>query len=115
MGPTARGKGGPPHRTASRAAWLRYARANTPNSLGYTAVIPTKDRRERAEAAIEGLLAQSRLPARIVVVDASELPLRPAQGLRNALRRAGVELVVLRSAPSTSGQRNRGVEHVQTP
>jgi GT2 family glycosyltransferase len=35
--------------------------------------------------------------------------------LREAARRAGVELVVLHGAPSTSQQRNRGIQHVQTP
>jgi hypothetical protein len=78
-------------------------------------VIPTKDRPERAETAVAALLSQSRRPARIVLVDASHPPLRPQPQLRESVRKARVELVVLHTLPSTSGQRNRGVEHVRTP
>jgi GT2 family glycosyltransferase len=83
--------------------------------LLYSAVVPTKDRGRYAEDAVSRLLCQTRLPARIVVVDASEQPLTPAQRLRDAVRAAGVEVEVIHSTPSTSGQRNRGVERVDSP
>jgi GT2 family glycosyltransferase len=97
------------------AARPRLPRARSLAPFAYSAVIPTKDRAARAEAAVAGLLSQTRLPARIVVVDASDPPLRLGHELRKAARSAAVELVVLHSAPSTSRQRNRGVQHVQTP
>ncbi len=49
--------------------------------LAYSAVIPTKDRPEAADAAIEVLLRQSRRPERVVVVDASTSPYRPSDGI----------------------------------
>jgi len=83
--------------------------------LAYTAVIPTKDRPERARAAVEGLMKQTRHPQRIVVVDASEPPFELTDDVRDAARDAGVELVVVQAPPSTAGQRNRGVERAETP
>jgi GT2 family glycosyltransferase len=84
-------------------------------TLAYTTVIPTKDRPARVEATVSALLSQTRLPARIVLVDASSPPLTPSHELQERSSAAGVELVVLESEASTSGQRNRGVEHVETP
>jgi len=84
-------------------------------TLTYTTVIPTKDRADRVRTAVEEMLAQTRLPERIVVVDASEPALELADQLRDATREAGVELVLVHAPPSTAGQRNRGVERVETP
>jgi hypothetical protein len=84
-------------------------------TLTYTTVIPTKDRACRARAAVEGMLAQTRRPQRIVVVDASEPPLTLGDDLREAVRDAGVELMVVYAPPSTAAQRNRGVERAKTP
>jgi glycosyltransferase involved in cell wall biosynthesis len=76
--------------------------------LEYSAVVPTKDRPQAVDEAVEQLLAQTRRPERIVVVDASERRYRPAAD-------GAVELVVLHSRASTSGQRNLGVRSVETP
>jgi glycosyltransferase involved in cell wall biosynthesis len=75
----------------------------------YTVVIPTKDRHEVLPASIQSLLAQTDPPQRIVVVDASDDP------IRLDVETGEVELVLLRHEPSTSGQRNFGVAHVETP
>jgi GT2 family glycosyltransferase len=83
--------------------------------LAYSAVIPTKDRHEAADAAVEVLLGQTRLPARIVVVDASAPPYEPSEALVARAADAGVELVVIAGRPSTSAQRNRGAGEVETP
>jgi GT2 family glycosyltransferase len=72
-------------------------------------VIPTKDRHEILPPAIQSLLAQTDPPRRVVVVDASD------DSLRLDVETGEVELVLLRHAPSTSGQRNFGVAHVETP
>jgi GT2 family glycosyltransferase len=55
------------------------------------------------------LLAQTDPPQRVVVVDASD------ERVRLDVETGDVELVLLRHAPSTSGQRNFGVAHVETP
>jgi glycosyltransferase involved in cell wall biosynthesis len=76
--------------------------------LAYSAVIPTKDRPQAVDEAVASLLAQTRRPDRIVVVDASERAYRPPADL-------AVEVVVLESRPSTSAQRNVGAHRVETP
>jgi glycosyltransferase involved in cell wall biosynthesis len=90
------------------------AGTRSPQRLTYSAVIPTKDRQEAADAAVEVLLAQTRLPERIVVVDASARPYRPAEGLAAQAARLAVELVVVGSHASTSAQRNLGARRVET-
>jgi GT2 family glycosyltransferase len=87
----------------------------TAETIAYSAVIPTKDRPDDAAAAVEDLLAQSRLPERIVVVDASSPAYVPSRELAELAERRGVELVVLASRPSTSAQRNIGARGVATP
>jgi len=84
-------------------------------TLSYTAVIPTRNRAGHLPGAVATLLAQTRRPARIVVVDASDEPLTPGETLTRAVAQAGVELVVVHAEPSTAGQRNRGVERAETP
>jgi hypothetical protein len=91
------------------------AETRSPKRLPYSAVIPTKDRREAADAAVEVLLAQTRRPERIVVVDASDRPYRPSNELVGEAARLAVDLVVVESLPSTSAQRNLGARRVETP
>ena len=83
--------------------------------LAYSAVIPTKDRREAVEDAVGVLLGQTRLPARIVVVDASVPSYVPSPALATLADRVGVGLVVASSRPSTSAQRNLGARLAETP
>jgi GT2 family glycosyltransferase len=83
--------------------------------LSYSVVIPTKDRPERARAAVDQALAQTRRPAEVVVVDASEPPLALDEGQLRRAAELGVALTVEHAAPSTSAQRNRGVELVRAP
>lgn len=83
--------------------------------FAYSAVVPTKDRREAAEEALGVLLDQTRLPVRIVVVDASAPPYEPSDATAAQAARLGVELVIVRSRPSTSAQRNLGARRVETP
>jgi glycosyltransferase involved in cell wall biosynthesis len=79
--------------------------------LAYSAVIPTKDRPDAVGEAIRVLLGQTRLPQRIVVVDASARPYE----LDAHAGPPAVEVVVVRSRPSTSAQRNLGAREVETP
>ena len=90
------------------------AEIRPPQRLTYSAVIPTKDRPQAADAAVGVLLDQTRQPERVVVVDASDRPYRPSDELLARARRAGVELVVARSAASTSAQRNVGARRVES-
>jgi GT2 family glycosyltransferase len=83
--------------------------------FAYTAVIPTLNRPLRARAAVEAVLGQTRLPARIVVVDASEQPFEPDDEISAAARAAGAAVDVVSAPASTAGQRNRGIELVETP
>jgi glycosyltransferase involved in cell wall biosynthesis len=83
--------------------------------LAYSAVIPTKDRPEAVGEAVRVLLAQRRLPDRIVVVDASADPYALPQELDLHAGRLAVEVVVVASRPSTSAQRNLGAREVVTP
>jgi glycosyltransferase involved in cell wall biosynthesis len=76
--------------------------------LSYSAVIPTKDRPQALDEAIGVLLEQQRRPERVVVVDASERPWEPPEAPEE------VEIVVVRSRPSTSAQRNLGAQHVES-
>jgi hypothetical protein len=86
-----------------------------PPSLAYSAVIPTKDRPDAAAAAVGDLLGQSRLPARIVVVDAGDPALALPPALSERAASSAVELEVVVSRPSTSAQRNLGARRVATP
>lgn len=83
--------------------------------LAYSAVIPTKDRPDAVEDALDVLLDQSRLPARIAVVDASVPTYGPSTALAARAARLGVDVVVASSRPSTSAQRNLGARLVETP
>jgi len=83
--------------------------------LSYSVVIATKDRPERLETVIKTVLEQSQRPERVVIVDASTPPLELPESLRDRADRAGVELTLHHSRPSTAGQRNQGVELVDTP
>jgi GT2 family glycosyltransferase len=83
--------------------------------LSYSVVVPTKDRRDDADATVRVLLEQSRLPDRIVVADASDPAYVPAPELGERARRLGVDLVVLPSRPSVHAQRNLGTRRVTSP
>ena len=83
--------------------------------LAYSAVIPTKDRPEALGEAVRDVLGQSRVPERIVVVDASAFPYEVPHELAAHAARLAVEVVVVPSRPSTSAQRNLGAREVETP
>jgi GT2 family glycosyltransferase len=93
----------------------RRGRCERGVAYDYSVVIPTKDRAGRAVRAVEVMLTQTRNPVRIVVVDASDPPLEAPAALGDAARSAGVDLSVVHHPPSTSGQRNRGLELVESP
>jgi GT2 family glycosyltransferase len=82
--------------------------------ITYSAVLITKDRPDRALGAIAAILEQRRLPARVVVVDASELTLEIPESLSERASALGVELRLVAAAPNTGAQRNIGVEQVET-
>ena len=83
--------------------------------LTYSAVIPTKDRPEAVGEAVRVLLAQTRGPERIVIVDASARSCELPAELDSHAERLAIEVVVVASQPSTSAQRNLGARQVETP
>lgn len=83
--------------------------------MRYSAVLVTKDRRARAERMLAQMIAQTQPPARMVIVDASTPPLTLDDDHSTAAREAGIDLVVLHSAPGIPAQRNLGVDLVETP
>jgi len=90
-------------------------RRNRSDLLSYSVVIATKDRPERLEAVVGTVLDQHRHAERILIVDASTPPLRLPDALRDRARESGVDLTIVHSRPSTSGQRNLGAELIDTP
>lgn len=83
--------------------------------MTYSVVIPTKDRPREIVEALDRVLGQTHLPERTVVVDASEVPWQPTPTLERRFVDAQVELVVCHAPPSTAGQRNVGVDRVESP
>ncbi len=71
-------------------------------------VVPTRDRPDDLARFLATLRAQTRRPDELVVVDAGEASVEDL--VRAALSGTDVAVVYLRSAPSTSAQRNLGVE-----
>jgi GT2 family glycosyltransferase len=86
-----------------------------PLPLSYSVVVPTRDRPDHADEALRVLLEQTRLPARIVIADASDPPHAPSPELAARASDRGVELVLVRSRPAVHVQRNLGARRVETP
>jgi GT2 family glycosyltransferase len=83
--------------------------------LSYAVVIPTKDRPRQAVAAVERVLAQTRRPERVIVVDASTPALEFPNELFDRAGGLGIDLVLVHAPPSTAGQRNYGASLVRSP
>jgi glycosyltransferase involved in cell wall biosynthesis len=81
----------------------------------YSAVIPTKDRPDAAADTVRHLLAQTTLPRRIIVVDASTTPLALPDDVIGRAEAVGVEVELVPSRPSVHAQRNLGARRVDTP
>ena len=83
--------------------------------LTYSVVLITKDRPARAERMLAQISRQTWPPRQMVIVDASNPPLSLSPDGTARARRAGIELVVVRSKPSMPAQRNRGIDLVEAP
>ncbi|MBM2575807.1 glycosyltransferase [Jannaschia sp. Os4] len=81
-------------------------------TLSLATVIATRHRPDVLRLALPLHLSQSRLPARILVVDSSDDPGPTAEAVAEATRGAPVPVEVMRTAAGTAFQRNRGVEAV---
>ncbi len=71
-------------------------------------ILPTMNRRRELPGFLEHLLAQTRLPEELVVVDAGSDPVQDL--LSEALEGTPVALIYTRAAPGTSTQRNIGID-----
>jgi len=85
------------------------------NRLDYAIVIATRNRPAALRLSIPRMLRQSRPPAQLIVVDASDDHEASAAAARDAAAGHEVELVVRRAEPSASAQRNLGVGLVDCP
>jgi glycosyltransferase involved in cell wall biosynthesis len=81
----------------------------------YSVVVPTMNRVRIVLETAERLLEQDFLPERVIIVDASVPGLVVPEALEARYRAAGVALEVVHALPSTSAQRNRGADRVETP
>lgn len=83
-------------------------------TLTYAAVIVTRDRAEALQLSLPLLLAQSRRPDQVIVVDSSNdhAPIR--QIVEEHARVSGVAIRFIESTPGTPLQRNRGLAEVET-
>lgn len=80
----------------------------------YSVVIPTKDRHSEALRAATHLLDQEHRPRRVVIVDSSSERLDGGR-LHERFEALGIELAIAHCPPSTSAQRNFGIDQVTTP
>ena len=83
--------------------------------LTYDAVIATRHRIEALKLSIPLLLAQSRPPARLIVIDSSDDHAPVAKTVRDVCTGWDGELIVEHSAPGLPHQRNIGLRHVTAP
>ena len=80
----------------------------TKTTVTLTVILPTHDRPKAAERSVASILAQTRLPQELIVVDDGASPVGEAIGRRVA--EAGVKFHYQRRAlPSLPASRNRGV------
>ncbi len=82
--------------------------------IAYSAVLITKDRPSHAIETVSAILRQHRLPARVVVIDASTPPLELPAAVSERAAALGVDLLLMPAEPNTGAQRNIGVERVET-
>lgn len=85
------------------------------DSIGYDAVIATRNRPEALALTIPRLLAQSVPPAALIVVDSSDDPAPVAAAVKHAVGDWPGRLVVEHARPGLPHQRNRGLAHVTAP
>jgi glycosyltransferase involved in cell wall biosynthesis len=83
--------------------------------LSYDAVVATRNRQDALRLSLPMLLAQSRPPAQIVVVDSSDDP-EPIRAIVEAAAQATtIPVSFVSSAPGLTRQRNIGLERVSAP
>jgi glycosyltransferase involved in cell wall biosynthesis len=80
----------------------------------YEIVVATRNRPEALSLSIPRFLRQSVLPARIVVVDASDDPSASRRAVETASRGAPVEVLFIEGPRGASHQRNLGVTQVRS-
>lgn len=85
--------------------------------MNYDVVLATRNRQTVLKISLPLMLAQTRLPHRFIVVDASD----DHEGVRDIFERSfrevstAVELQIFQSKPGSSFQRNIGLQHVESP
>lgn len=85
--------------------------------MDYDLVLATRNRQTIVKISLPLMLAQTRLPRRFIVVDASDDHGEVRDVFESTFCRAGmpVELQIVQSKPGSSFQRNVGLRHVESP
>ncbi|NOX38384.1 MAG: glycosyltransferase family 2 protein, partial [Calditrichaeota bacterium] len=81
--------------------------------MNITVIIATKNRYHDLHKCLNSLLEQTRLPQKIVIVDASE-PFHTLEEFETRCRKKKIELLQIKSKPGLTLQRNIGIEHAST-
>jgi len=83
--------------------------------MDFDIVVATRNRYDLLAPTLRSLLAQDRLPARLIVVDSSDDPEPARTVVEQTVRGKAIESITLHTAPGLTAQRNVGLEHVQSP
>lgn len=83
--------------------------------MDYDIAIATRNRADALRLSVPLMLAQSRKPRSLIVVDASDDPHRSESAVRSACDSQNVRLLFLTAPPNLPQQRNIALEHVNSP
>lgn len=84
-------------------------------SENYAIVIATRNRPEALKLSIPRMLSQSLPPKQLIIIDSSENFDDTVKAVKETVGGYSGELIVERSQPSASGQRNLGLSYVKEP
>lgn len=85
--------------------------------MDFDIVIATRNRQAALKISLPLMLAQTRLPLQLIIVDSSDnhVDVRKIAEDAAAVAGASTELQIIRSEPGSSRQRNVGLKHVKAP
>jgi glycosyltransferase involved in cell wall biosynthesis len=85
--------------------------------MNYDVVLATRNRQSILKISLQLVLAQTRLPRRVIVVDASDDHREVCNIVKQALHNSGtnLDLEIIESEPGSSLQRNVGLRRVESP
>lgn len=81
----------------------------------YDVVIATRNRPSALTVSVPLLLGQSSRPSKIIIIDSSDDHGEVVEAVRVASASSDIPIVIEHSSPGAAAQRNRGLEHVDSP